>query len=256
MVGERQGGYTVIEVALFMAITGLLFLIVIFGTGSTIRNMRFTDSGRSLAAFVQQQYDDIINGLNTRPGLETCSGGIVTTGSNQTPGTSNCLLMGQLLVFTVGSGTVSVYNIIGTEPAGVDYAQTDQALITLFAPSIVTNTGTSSFDIPWGSTLSGTKRTSDDKGVTGVLLVRSPKSSRIISYSYVTPASITTLLIDSTGAGVVSNAANVAKTNNFCIKNADGLGLPAKLVVDDRQTQSAVQIVFDADASGSECNGT
>lgn len=256
MVGERQGGYTVIEVALFMAITGLLFLIVIFGTGSTIRNMRFTDSGRSLAAFVQRQYDDIINGLNTRPGLETCSGGVVTTGSNQTPGTSNCLLMGKLMTFTVGSGTIGVYNIIGTEPPGVDFAQTDQALVTAFAPSIVTNTGTTTFDIPWGATLSGTKRTADNKAVTGLLLVRSPKSSRIISYSYVLPATITSSLTDAGGAPVVSNAANVGKINNFCIKNADGLGLPAKLVVDDRQTQNAVQIVFDADTSGSECNGT
>ncbi len=256
MDGERQGGYTVIEVALFMGITGLLFLIVVLGTGSTIRNMRFTDSGRSLAAFVQRQYDDIINGLNTRPGLETCSNGVVTNGTNQTPGTSNCLLMGKLLVFHANGGTIDIYNIIGTEPVGVDYAQTDQALITAFTPKIVTNTGTSTYDIPWGATVSGTKRTSDSKAVNGLVLMRSPKSSRIISYTYVTPASIGTSLTDAAGAVVVSDAANVGKTNNFCIKNADGLGLPAKLVVDDRQTQSAVQIDFDADAGGGECDGT
>jgi hypothetical protein len=53
----------------------------------------------------------------------------------------------------------------------------------------------------------------------------------------------------------VNAAANVGRTTNFCIKNADNLGLPAKLVVNDAPTQQAVQIVFDADSGGNECNG-
>jgi hypothetical protein len=256
MDGVRQGGYTVVEIALFMAITGLLFLIVLIGTGSTIRNVRFSDSGRSLEAFVQRQYDDIINGLNTRPGLETCSGGTVTIGSNQTPGTSNCLLMGKLLVFGTNTSTITLYNIIGTEPAGIDYAQTDQALVTAFNPVVVTNTGVTTYEIPWGAQISGSKRLSDSQAVNGLLLVRSPKSSRILNYSYKTPVTISTSLNDVNGTGVVGNAANAGQTINFCIKNADNLGLPAKLVVNDAPTQSAVQIDFDADSGGSECNGT
>ena len=256
MDGVRQAGYTVIEVTLFLGITGLLFLIVLIGTGSTIRTVRFSDSNRSLVAFVQRQYDDIINGLNTRPGQEACTGGTVTTGSNQTPGTSDCLLLGRLLVFAVDSPTITIYNLIGSEPANVDYTQSDQQLVQAFNPSIVTNTGVSSYDIPWGATISGTKRLSDNKGVTALALIRSPKSSRVLSYTYKASSSISTQLVDINGAVVVSDAADAGKTANFCVKNADGIGLPAKLVITDAPTQSAVQVVFDADTSGNECNGT
>jgi hypothetical protein len=256
MDGVRQAGYTVVEVTLFLGITGLLFLIVLIGTGTSIRSIRFSDSNRSMVAFVQRQYDDIINGLNTRPGQESCSGGVVSTGTSQTPGTSNCLLLGKLLVFNLNSSRIDLYNVIGSEPASVDYAQTDQQLVSAFNPTVITNSGVTSYDIPWGAVVSGTKRLSDSKAVTALALIRSPKSSRILSYTFKPQATVTTALVDLSGAVVVNDTANLGKTTNFCVKNADGIGLPAKMVVTDAPTQSAVQVVFDADSSGSECNGT
>lgn len=252
---RRQAGYTIVEITLFLAISAMLFMIALIGTGNTMRTTRFVDSGRSLSAFVQRQYDAIINGLNTRPGNEQCSGGTVTTGSSQTPGTSDCLLMGQLLVFAQNSSTITLYDIIGTEPSGVDYTQADTTLITAFNPRAVTNTGVATYSIPWGAILSGTKRLADNEAVDALLLVRSPKSSRIVGYTYDAPTTISTTLLDAAGNPVVGNAANVGKTTNFCIKNNDNLGLPAKLVISDAPTQSAVQIFFDADSGGSECNG-
>lgn len=247
---SRQRGFTVIEVTLFLGITGLLFMIALLGTGSTIRTVRFSDSGRSAAAYVQRQYDDIINGLNSRLGTENCVGGVVGS-TNQTPGTSDCLLMGKVLLFTKNSDTVKVYNVIGTEPANVDYSQTDTQLISAFKPKAVTSTGVVDYSIPWGAYISGIKRLSDNQETGALLLVRSPKSSRIVSYTYKFTLPLATDLLP-----VVNNSANVGKTTNFCIKNADNLGLPAKLVVSDAPTQQAVQIDFDADSGGNECNGT
>lgn len=256
MKGGRQAGYTVVEVTLFLAISAMLFLVALIGTGSTIRTIRFSDSGRSVTAFVQRQYDEIINGLNTRLGNEVCSGGTVTTTGSQTPGTSDCLLMGKLLIFALNSPTITTYDVIGTEPAGVNYNQTDIQLINVFVPRVITAVGVENYEIPWGAKLTGGKRVSDNQFVTGLLLVRSPKSSRVVSFTYKPPATITPSLVDVDNASVVGNAANVGQVNNFCIKPEDGLGLPAKLEVTAAPTQSAVQIVFDADGSGSECNGT
>lgn len=246
---SHQRGFTVIEVTLFLAITGALFLIALIGTGNTIRSVRFSDSGRSLTAFVQRQYDEIINGLNNRSGAERCANGAVSPGT-QTPGTSNCLLMGKLIVFTVNSPNITVYNVVGTEPSTVDYAQTDTQLISAFNPQVITNANTSTYSIPWQAFISGTKRVNDNQGVNGLLLIRSPKSSRIVSYTYKPTTPVAANL-----SSVVNAAANVGRTTNFCIKNADNLGLPAKLVVSDAPTQQAVQIVFDADSGGNECNG-
>ncbi|HKX72747.1 MAG TPA: hypothetical protein VJM32_01895 [Candidatus Saccharimonadales bacterium] len=248
---KRQRGFTVIEVTLFLGITGLLFMIALLGTGGTIRSVRFSDSGRSLNAEIQRQYDEIINGLNTRSGTETCNAGVVSPGT-QAPGTSSCLMMGRLITFQLNSPDLTIYNVVGTIPAGsVDYTQSDTDLITAFRPQAVTNTGTRTYTIPWQANISGTKRLSDNQGVTGLLLVRSPKSSRIVSYTYkpTTPTPAADL------TPVVSAAANIGQTANFCIKNADNLGLPAKIVVSEAPTQQAVQVTFDADSGGNECNG-
>lgn len=251
MDGARQRGFTIIEVTLFLGITGMLLVIAVFATGNTIRAVRFSDSGRSLTAYIQRQYDDIINGLNTRVGQETCIGGVVNTGASQTPGTSNCLLMGKLLVMQVNSPTVTQYNVIGTEPANVDYSQSDTQLITAFRPQAVVNTGVDTYAIPWQAFISGTKRLSDNVGVNALLLVRSPKSSRVVNYTFKITGAVPTDLTATVGAAV-----NIGQTTNFCIKNADNFGLPAKIVVSNAPTQEAVQIIFDADSGGNECNGT
>lgn len=248
---SRQRGFTVIEISLFLGITALLFLVAILGTGNTIRAVRFSDSGRSLTAYIQSQYDNIINGLNTRSGTESCTSGIVSPGTNQSAGTSNCLLIGKLLVFKVNDPNVTLYNVLGTEPNNVDYSQSDEQLISAFHPQVVTNTGVTTYSTPWQAYVSGTKRLSDNQAVDALLLIRSPKSSRVVSYTYKTGGSVASDLTT-----IVGNSANAGQTSNFCIKNADNFGNPAKIVISNAPTQEAVQIVFDADSGGNECNGT
>lgn len=245
----NQSGYTVIEVTLFLAISGLLFLIAVIGTGNTIRAVRFSDSGRALHAFVQKKYDDIINGVNPREGNEACNAGNVSTGSNQTPGTSNCLLMGKLLVFEQGSYQLNTYNIIGTEPAQVDLGKSDEDLVVDFAPKVVTNVGVADYDVPWEAAFSGFKRLSDNQATNALALIRSPRSTRILSYTYKTAPNS----VDSNLLPIVGNTNNLGKTTNFCIKNADGFGPPAMLVATGGSNQSAMQLVFDA--TDGDCNG-
>lgn len=247
MVG-RQAGFTIVEISLFMAITGLLFMIAIAGTSNAIRSFRFTDSSRSLEAFVQKQYDDIINGLNNRSNTVSCSGGTIDTSASQNVGTSNCLLIGKLLVFRTNDPNVTVYNVIGTEPAGVNYNQSDDALITAFQPRTVLSTAVTTFTIPWGAKPTGFKRLGDNVATNGLLLLRSPKSSRIVSYTFAVPVTVPTDLTPT-----VSNAANRSRATNFCIKSYDGLGLPARLAISGGATQSAASMIFNA--ADTDCNG-
>ena len=246
MEGSRQAGFTIVEISLFMAISGLLFLIAIAGTGNTIRSFRFTDSGRSLEAFAQKQYDDVINGLNNRSDQVSCSGGVITD-TPQTVGSSNCLLMGKLIVFRLNSSDVSVYNVVGSEPANANYALSDSQLIIDFQPRTVTTTAVSTYTVPWGARPSGFKRLSDNVATNGLLLVRSPKSSRVVTYTFTVPATVPTNLTTT-----VSNAANRLQKTNFCIKNADGLGPPAKLEITGGN-QNVARIFFNS--LDSECNG-
>lgn len=247
MVGNRRAGFTIVEITLFMGITGLLFLIALAGTGNTIRSFRFTDSGRSLESFVQKQYDDILNGFNNRSSSVSCNSGTINTTVGQTVGSSNCLLMGKLLVFRQGSSEVTVYNVIGSEPSTVNYAQSDGQLIIAFQPTAVTNTATTTYTIPWGAQMSGFKR-DDSQATNGLLLVRSPKASRIVNYTFEVPATVPTSMLS-----VVSDTAATNRSTNFCMKSSDNLGAPAKLNVNGGATQQAARLTFNS--VDTECDG-
>lgn len=233
-----------------MAISGLLLTIAIFATGTTIRTFRFTDSGRSLAAFVQKQYDNVLNGINSRTAPIACQNSVVGAGPSKDPGTGSCLLMGKLILFAQNNNTISVYDVVGTEPTNPDYGRSDEQLIYDFTPKAVTTVGVTSFDIPWGAYPSGFKR-SDGQATNALALVRSPRSTRIVPYTYkeasATPALDLTTIVDPARG-------NSGKLTNFCIKNFDGLGLPARLEISPGGNQNAAQIKFDA--LDTDCNGT
>lgn len=233
---------------MFLAISSLLFALALWATSNTIRSVRFSDSGRSLTAYIQKQYDDIINGFNQRDPSVSCAGGVVSASPAQTPGTSSCLLMGKLIVWRQGASSLTIYNIVGTEPAGADYSRSDEQLITSFAPQALLTIDATTYNVPWSAFLSGTKRLADNAAISGLALIRSPKANRILSYTYAAPP-----VLDPNLTPVVSAPANLLKTTNFCIKNADGLGSPAKIVIGTGTNQNAVQIVFDS--SDGECNG-
>ncbi len=250
---KRSEGYTIIEVSLFLGISALMLVMALVGTGLSIRTTRFTDSTRSLHNYIQQQYDDLLNGVNSRLGQEACTSGAIDTSTPQTPGTSNCLFMGKLIVFQQNSSDIVTYNIVGTEPASPDYSKSDEALIYDFTPTIVRSVGVQTYNIPWLATISGSKRPIDSKAVDAFALIRSPRSTRIVSYVYKEPGASYALapLID---PSVPANANNISKPANFCLSSADGLSRPSKITISSGQGQDAIGVSFDT-VTG-DCNGS
>jgi len=57
----EKKGFTILEVMLFLAITGLMLIGVIGGTYSAIASQRYTDSVRSFAEFLRQTYAEVIS---------------------------------------------------------------------------------------------------------------------------------------------------------------------------------------------------
>lgn len=58
---KSKKGFTIIEVSLFLAITGLLLVGVLGGTYSNIARQRYNDSVRSFAEFFRQIYAEVIS---------------------------------------------------------------------------------------------------------------------------------------------------------------------------------------------------
>ncbi|RWZ79526.1 MAG: hypothetical protein EOT04_01280 [Candidatus Chaera renei] len=240
---SRSRGFTVIEVIIFLAISGLMLLIAFIGTGVTIQWTRFSDSVRSTESYLQAQYDEILNGINPRNGSQVCSRGSVSSGApGDPPGSSTCVLMGKAVKFTNGSGILDTYYIVGSEPTGVDLsAQTDASLISLYQPQLVTVAGTTdSYKLPWDATVNSVKR-QDGVPANFYALIRSPLSSNILAYIFTYDGMSNNL------TPFVSDPTNRGKSANVCVKSADVIGSIAAINIASGQGPSTVSSNFNAD---------
>ena len=104
---KREGGYTVLETGLAIAMSTTLVLLT-FGLAAMVGRGRFRDSLVTTQSFIKQQYNEVRSGINSR-----LTGGSGTAADNQTigngnnacsnkliPGNNNgCYVIGRLLTF-------------------------------------------------------------------------------------------------------------------------------------------------------------
>lgn len=101
---KREGGYTVLETGLAIAMSTTLVLLT-FGLAAMVGRGRFRDSLVTTQSFIKQQYNEVRSGINSR-----LTGGSGTTadtqiiggacGNNLIPGNNNdCYIIGRLLIF-------------------------------------------------------------------------------------------------------------------------------------------------------------
>lgn len=107
---RRELGYTIVEVTLFVAVSGLLLVGVLAGFRGSIQSNRLTDTTRSFEAFIEAQYASVRSGSVVRAtteGKAECEG-------QAFPGASNaCIVLGKLLKLDDGANSkVSTYNIV------------------------------------------------------------------------------------------------------------------------------------------------
>lgn len=245
---EQTAGFTLVEVAIFLAVSGMLLLMVIVGTGTLAARQRFSDTTDSLQAYVQAQYEEVVNGVNVRT-----SGGNNCASDDSSPGTSDCLLIGKLLTLsTDGTKIQSAYVISTAEPAAS--ASTDQAKL-IGASLKVSTEGQSTYELKWSaqvllpSTTRSTPPTSggSDRGeVNSIAFLRLPDSGRIVQvfYKSVSGANYTLGLTAALGAdaaaldppstrGAVASDADKPSLA-ICLKNDNDFGI--------LQVRSAVEL--------------
>lgn len=178
---EGAKGFTIIEVTIFLAVSGLLLLAMFIGTGSMAARQRFTDSTDSLQVFFQTQYDEVVNGVNTRSESNECKG------VSKKPGKSDCLLVGKLLTIRNNDSTIQASYIVSTnDVSGVG----NDPMVQLQAAGLqVVTAGETNYEIKWGAVPYNMTRsvgTSVDAraGVNSIAFIRLPNSGRIVQLYY------------------------------------------------------------------------
>lgn len=89
-----MSGFTIIEVMLFLAVTGALTVGILASSGVAINEQRYRDTLTGVQSKLQQQYNQVahvINSRNTGAGVSECVGG------SERRGASNCIVIGRLL---------------------------------------------------------------------------------------------------------------------------------------------------------------
>ena len=196
---QNQRGFTVIEVVLFLAVSGLLGIGILATASSSVNQERYRDSVRSLQAYVQDQYSKVLNTQNDRAGNRyacTASGTIVDTsvsggGATQSRGASDCYIVGRVVDVLDADRKTLV-----SQPVYATYDPMQDALLPtsdsqafdrsrlIIAPSSVSaeEVGRSESTLEWDTAIvseSGGPR------MFRLLIVRSPYSGMIRTYAEV-----------------------------------------------------------------------
>ena len=117
-------GFTLLEVTLFLAISGALGLIAFLGLGPRLRNVRFTQSVRLIENTINTQFTATETGQNSRPANFSCSisGGSLQiaadSGAGPAGSSTSCVINGKMVFFE--GDKMTFYSIVSRRvPASV-----------------------------------------------------------------------------------------------------------------------------------------
>jgi type II secretory pathway pseudopilin PulG len=233
----HSGGFTIIEVMLFLAITGALTVGILVGSGAAIGQQRYRDSVNSFKGLIQEQYSQIANVVNSEAEKPVCT----RTGNNlafnseisQARGTSECLIVGRFIL--INATEVTVYNVVGQPgagtPSGGDTAVLGEYALDIQSPEV--------HEVSWRARIVEPKSTNDS--LSSILIVRSPVSGAVLTY--VQDGDHTATISE-----MISNTNMVEK--NFCVDSGGGSAMANRLAVRINAmaaNQSAVEIPLEED---------
>ncbi len=183
-MSKIRRGFTLIEIALFLAVTGALFAGIMIGTQNSIWQQRYNDTIQNFANFLRNVYSEVSNpqGLGDGRSDQAIYGKLISFG--QTYG-----LDGEELA--ANDQKVFVYDVVG-DATGVGTGSVAEALKNLGANVVVEekdNNGITTKVVPagiaesyspiWSSVVEAT--TDDGGGLYkgSILIVRHPRSGTI-----------------------------------------------------------------------------
>lgn len=135
---KNQNGFTIIEVLLFLGLTGLFMLIAFAGIGQRTDNVRLTDSIRSLEFFINGEASAIRNGVNSSP--------------NATGKDEDTVFLGKMYRPIANGSTIESYTIRGSRLTDISGREGDH-IGDLIHDSLPQVDSQGSYEVEWGLTL-------------------------------------------------------------------------------------------------------
>lgn len=248
---QKNSGFTIIEVMLFLAITGALTVGLLAGAGVSINQQRYRDSVNSLKGLLQEQYGQVTNVINSEENNPICtqsgSSLVMDESDTQTRGTSDCLVIGRFVL--IEPTKVVAYNLIGRPPVGPATETSDITVLGSYAMAVDVP---ESYEIGWGARVVQPRTTEDI--TTGVLIVRSPLSGSILTYTQDLPQATDLgdderlLVLNAAIYDMISDSNTVQK--DLCVDSGGASALAKRRAVRINAraaNQSAIEIPLEED---------
>jgi len=238
----KKSGFTIIEVTLFLAITGLMLTGLLVGMGSNVSRRRYDDSVNRLTSLLQAQYDLVANPQNSLTGNQTCMSNNQAAG-----GRHSCLIYGRLVEFLREGQDVRVSLVVGNDTTlrTGDIDVFGEANLT--KSDLIQETHT----LEWGANLQQPGGTAYSTGF--LLIVRSPINGSVRTFIPMDGGNGTPL----SGAVLTSYITqdNLNQGRDICIASPDAPSgnLRAIRIAPDGSNPSAIQILPADTTGGIQC---
>jgi type II secretory pathway pseudopilin PulG len=210
---KTQNGFTFIEVMLFLAVTGLLAMAILAGSGMAINQQRYRDSVNTLKSYIQQQYSEVTSVINSRDENWECnSNGLVTdTGgpAGEARGRSDCVLLGRFITVNETGKQLTASGVSAYRLPGAISASSDLQEITTNYRLAISPIDQEQDEVSWGAQIVKQKTTAPMP--LSILIIRSPLSGSIMTF---TTEGVQTNL------NAMVTSGNMSVVRNMCV-NAD-----------------------------------
>lgn len=261
MTSNSGRGFTIIEVMLFLAITGGLFALLMIGVNTSVTQQRYLDSVRGYKALLQNEYAEVLTTRNEGSESQKCRGTDGTVGEGASGvealaarGTSKCVILGRAIQVD-GGNRIFLSSVTGFDPTGtaVDTnsngiadakeidSSDDLTALGLYQPKLSTF-DKRTMEVDWGARL---VRPGGQDSTAVILVLRSPATGVIKVFSSENSLGNSVNL-----AGMItSDNTTSAATVGACIDGDSGL-LPKQFVSVDPRIASPDAVKTDGGESG------
>ena len=181
---KKTYGFTIIEVILFLAVTGALTIAILAGAGVQINQQRYRDSVSSLKSFLQAQYSEVTNVINDRGNNWQCNtNGTVDEVANggSSRGTTDCVILGRLVTVDATGTQLTASNIVGYKSPSAPVATSDITELENYALS-VTTINQETDEVSWGARIVNPQNLANPQSLS-ILIVRSPLSGAVLTFT-------------------------------------------------------------------------
>jgi len=236
-------GFTIIEVVLFLAITGLMIAGILASTGIGLNLQRYKDAVDSLQSFIQSQYSQTLNVKNEILTNISCTNGSVTFNAVGTinRGQSNCVLMGRYLTSSNNGQSLESYPVVGFK-SGTSTSSDDYSAIKNYTLTKIDSL-VEKYNLEWSTSM--VDKSKSQSNIT-VLIIRSPLSGTILTF--IQPSSKDASLNSN---GNLLNSSSLSNSLEICVVSTSPIAISGKLgVLINANASSSSGVSMITDSSG------